>query len=399
MRNLVLLLLAVCPLLFSCNPEFKDPNEMLELSADSLFFHNGADTARIIVTSNAKWKVSGINSWCTVSKNSGADTDTLTILIRPNVSKQVRSTNIVINTKYVSESIHIKQEAGTQSYEYKLPVVFHILYNDAGDTKQNIDSTTLKTLIQNCNAMYSGGSGVDFDLEFTLATKDPDGNVLKERGINRIEWPESITMNCDDFLKNPNNRKSVVWDMTEYINVTIFTFTEKNVLGVTVLPFTTSTNPLEGLANGDIYFTRPITEHTHCVCLNNSWIYSDQATYTLVHELGHYLGLYHAFFAVNNETDYCEDTPNYNRAAYENWLNNFKGDPAEEYKRTDFDGNVFISDNIMDYYVSHFNRFTADQYKRVRHVLENSPLIPGQKTARPAETRGNLTIPPYTIIR
>ena len=43
------------------------------------------------------------------------------------------------------------------------------------------------------------------------------------------------------------------------------------------------------------------------------------------------------------------------------------------------EGESFISTNIMDYFCSYQNRFTANQYSRVRHVLENSPLIPGPK--------------------
>ena len=33
----------------------------------------------------------------------------------------------------------------------------------------------------------------------------------------------------------------------------------------------------------------------------------------------------------------------------------------------------------MDYDYSLMDQFTTDQYLRVRHVLENSPLIPGPK--------------------
>jgi hypothetical protein len=51
----------------------------------------------------------------------------------------------------------------------------------------------------------------------------------------------------------------------------------------------------------------------------------------------------------------------------------------EKYQRKTDDGITFTSYNVMDYYYSHMNQFTADQFLRVRHVLENSPLIPGPK--------------------
>lgn len=52
----------------------------------------------------------------------------------------------------------------------------------------------------------------------------------------------------------------------------------------------------------------------------------NDSTKNLAHELGHYLGLHHVFaedkngYADNcNDTDYCQDTPSYNRNKYNVW--------------------------------------------------------------------------------
>lgn len=374
--------------------------DQLQLSTKSFTFDNNENTGKVFITSNTSWTVSGNSGWCNINKSQGRNDDTLEITVKLNVSKQKRSANLILKTNHIIEKIHITQEAGTTDFHYQLPVVFHVLYNDSTDLEQNIDSLTLVELIQECNTAYNGGSGIDFQLKFVMATEDPNGKPLKEPGVNRIHWPEPIKMDCDKFINNHDNRNRVVWDMNKYINIAIFTFTEENVLGVTVLPFTASSNKLAGLEAGDRYFTQPITDHTHCVCINNVWIYKEEAPYTTMHELGHYLGLFHAFHVYTdaNPDDYCDDTPNYDRNKYEIWYNTFKGPYIERYNRTDFDGKTFISDNIMDYFTSYKNRFTADQYTRVRHVLENSPLLPGPKSEH-AQIRSKSPEPPYTIIR
>jgi len=102
----------------------------------------------------------------------------------------------------------------------------------------------------------------------------------------------------------------------------------------------------------------------------------------MVHDLGHYLGLHHVFAEDNcdSETDYCDDTPSYNRKEYETWLSqNSELTIQEKYQRKGCDGMEFTSYNTMDYTYSYMDNFTADQFLRVRHVLEYSPLIPGPK--------------------
>jgi hypothetical protein len=48
-------------------------------------------------------------------------------------------------------------------------------------------------------------------------------------------------------------------------------------------------------------------------------------------------------------------------------------------KRTNCDGDSFLSANIMDYMISLGYKISANQKRRIRHVLYNSPLIPGPK--------------------
>ena len=126
---------------------------------------------------------------------------------------------------------------------------------------------------------------------------------------------------------------------------------------------------------------------------------------TLAHELGHYLGLFHSFSEKtvkdkseaaddDDDSDYCDDTPSYNRIAYGKWLTEYvskaqaiKKDTTlsmrELAKRTNSKDEEWQSDNLMDYSICYSMRFTPEQANRIRQVLYYSPLIPGPKKVRP----------------
>ena len=122
---------------------------------------------------------------------------------------------------------------------------------------------------------------------------------------------------------------------------------------------------------------------------------------TIAHELAHYLGLFHTFSESDDEglntcmdTDYCDDTPTYDREAYSNWMqsyieskNGIKNMSLSEFnklfERKDCVTNLTSTpNNIMDYDISWVNRFTPNQQERIRYVLMHSPLVPGPKVER-----------------
>ena len=139
---------------------------------------------------------------------------------------------------------------------------------------------------------------------------------------------------------------------------------------------------MEGLEKEDRFYYKLPDDFVPCLTLNQGRIYDQQenpaidlAFCTLIHELGHCFGLYHAF-----EGDFCEDTYEYDREAYENLLWSFRDEPWEKrIKRTALDGTEFISTNFEDYIYGYSDEITPDQCKRIRHVLNYSPMIPGPK--------------------
>lgn len=288
-----------------------------------------------------------------------------------------------------------------ETHHYRLPVIFHVLYKDKNDANQYVKAGRLPEMIEKVNELYrrAGTNSVDMNLEFVLATESPTGKALAEPGVERIHWSTS-TIDIEEFMYN-NDRKynHLIWEPNDYINVMVYTFTDKKILGVSHFPYTPTTHPLDGTETVSSHITGKNLGYAYCLSINNTYIYEESpagklnqndAAITLAHELGHYLGLYHAFSEASQDgiercedTDYCDDTPTYDRTEYESWLNNL---PANSYtlkdlcQRYDCVRNTsFTSHNLMDYSYSYLDRFTQDQKQRVRHILSYSPLIPGPK--------------------
>ncbi|MEG0108758.1 MAG: zinc-dependent metalloproteinase lipoprotein [Lachnospiraceae bacterium] len=338
---------------------------------------------KIPVTSNTDWMlIKESYRWCVPDKMQGSGSDTLILRIAENIDYKERKFSIGIGNPSVSKIIQITQQAATEEYRYKLPVIFHILYDDPSNPQQNVTADVITKAIEDVNTYYRNSvNSVDMNVEFVLATHDPQGNLLKEPGIERIYSDSPTEMSYNDFMYNSENTL-YLWDLNRYINVFTFPFIEERMLGVSSVPFTIGYDPLVGLYDGDVYIDYPTLDFPHCIALNNHYILTEHLVLkvpdvhiTLTHELGHYLGLFHVF-----EEDYCEDTETYDREAYIESLSKWETPSIEDLvKRTSYTGSAFVSYNIMDYDYSYLNQFTPNQRKRVRHVLENSPLIPGPK--------------------
>lgn len=317
------------------------------------------------------------------------------------------------------------------NYVYQLPVIFHVFYTDLTTTKQEITVSRLTTLLQYVNEIYEGGiygTSEDANLEFVMAQYDESGNKLSTPGVEYVEWNGDFPIDENAFMSdNTGKYVGYIWDPNEYINVMIYPFKENDdgsiTLGISHMPFTTEGDEqLDGLSvTTSQTIKKSQLRFAYCSSINSDYVgqsssggyyqsdryvnsdhsasyyYATDVVVTLSHELGHYLGLFHDFTetitdgnAVTvdscGDTDYCEDTPSYNRAEYIEYLNYYiQNNSSKGYSIQDLvlrkgcDSTEFNSVNIMDYAYSYGYQISAEQKARIRHVLYYSPLIPGPK--------------------
>ncbi|MBL0236964.1 MAG: hypothetical protein IPQ02_10205 [Saprospiraceae bacterium] len=121
-----------------------------------------------------------------------------------------------------------KQNYRSQSPIYDVPVVVHVLHlGEAIGTGTNISDAQIKGAIQTLNNEFrnSNGTGVDMQINFCLAVRDPNGNP--STGINRVNGtvvPKySIGGISNPYYNTCGNEKAVKdlskWPFESYLNI------------------------------------------------------------------------------------------------------------------------------------------------------------------------------------
>lgn len=342
------------------------------------------------------WTITGAEEWCVPSITSGQGKTSVSIQVEANSGEDIRKCWLSAVSEDARHIIKITQYGDERTI---LPIVFHVLYTDPNDSRQYLNADYLAELLEVANGCYMGKfGGVDLEVKLVLATETPTGGTLATPGVNYV-YRENAVMDCHTFMyDNSGKYVKLLWDPNRYINIMCYPFlpdeNENGILmGSSHFPFTNPDTYLPELPTiSSSYLGLENLKYPHCVSMNSSYIYSESMRYTLAHELGHYLGLYHVFSEGDDDmcidSDYCDDTPSYNREDYLRYIEwAAQNLPYGEYlyelrMRESCDGEQFRSVNVMDYNDGARNQFTADQRARVRHVLRYSPLLPTERNAR-----------------
>ena len=297
-------------------------------------------------------------------------------------------------------------ETISDDYEYKLPVVFHVLYKDKNDQKQYPSEARLKLVLDSVNALYKRNH---MNITFIMAEQDEDGKELSEKGIMRHEI-DSTSMNPMNFIRESSKYGEYTQNIHKFINIYLFHYDKENEqsMGMSVLPVMPSNHTMEGVPDTTATFLNNHTKYANPwgVTINSQYIQESQkwgninpmcAWNTLAHELGHYLGLLHTFSEDKcEEDDYCSDTKNCDYEAYidevELFFKDIKEDATVSFwdlpRRTDCQtSEKYFAHNVMDYMYTIADSLTTQQRKRTRQVLNYCPSVPGLKIKEPT-TRG-----------
>ena len=375
------------------------------IGGESLTFGSSVTSHEIQLSGSVSWSAKSddnCKNWCYPFKASG-NSDKIVLWVSPNITDKARSGKVTVQLGGKKQEISVSQPAFTGNldiYDYHLPVVFHVMYHNKSDKKQNPDKSQFTKILDAVNKLYAADN-MNMHIVFEMAKYNDEGEELEEPGIIRkqVDFKE---YDPHEFLKDEDYAEDVQ-NLKKYINIFVFRFAQASsdatTLGLTTLPIVPTAYPLEYLVDTDTaneyaYLTTPFG-----VCINNEAIdeWQDEKTVnpkyivaTVAHEIGHYIGLLHTFSEIEcEEDDGCEDTPISDYNNYIEYITDYiakqqaagkKITIEEVAKRTDCKtGEEFIADNILDYAYTIGDVFTADQKKRTRHVLKYGALTPGPK--------------------
>ena len=188
---------------------------------------------------------------------------------------------------------------------YTLPVVVHIIHaGEAYGTGVNITDEQVFSAIEALNEDFRRmpgtngfGNGVDVNIEFCLAARDPQGQPTN--GIVRVNGSSVAnyaTMGIESSGGTGAVEESVkalsTWPRTSYMNIWVVNEIENNNggSGIQGYAYFPTNNPVDGI----------VVLYNAFGTVGNLKSYTNMNR-TLTHEVGHYLGLYHTF----NSTSAC----------------------------------------------------------------------------------------------
>ncbi|MCR6642176.1 MAG: M43 family zinc metalloprotease [Sporocytophaga sp.] len=176
--------------------------------------------------------------------------------------------------------------------EFTIPVVVHIYgYNttDLPDSKVQEQIT----ILNNAFTANIHNSAIGTTIRFCLAKRDKFG-YASTGIIRRTDLGGSYTINDDSWIKGQSN-----WPSQSYLNIWVVNLDVNEPLAWATFPFD---KPVGSFLDGIVI--------SKSVFANNNHPHNGGGK-VLVHEVGHYLNLYHTWGDKDDcsGTDYCEDTP------------------------------------------------------------------------------------------
>lgn len=393
------------------------------------------------LTEAISWTASSNAAWLTLSASSGTSSTGPTLQVAANNTGDWRYGQVSVIAGGETQVLDIKQQPAV----HEMPVVIHVLKDGSSQT-EDITEAMILSLVDSINSRYAAmpqystsGTYVgdyDMDIRLVLASQDPEGNPTTGVLMHSVTTAKRESHDFLDFespmTAQDNLDHDLVWPQNRYINIFIFEFvdSEGNPTGVVGTSNLCLLRPDINAQYLGYFYTLPYGSDYNNVNSMFSVTLSTRQMYTgtvgpnithdfvdtAVHELGHYLGLFHTFNdgPAPGGDDAVTDTPNYDRALYETYLSDVNtaisnyndGDRSvwatyneavygtslrgyriplgstSSYSLTTLAPDAFASTNMMDYYfyVTEMVTFTPLQTQRMRYGIAHSPMLPHDDT-------------------
>ncbi len=241
-----------------------------------------------------------------------------------------------------------------------IPVVVHVVYYTS---TENISTAQVQSQIDilnedfrrlNADASNTPSAfqsiAADSEIEFCLATIDPNGNSTT--GITRTSTSQS-SFSTNDNVKYSSSGGIDAWNTAEYLNIWVCDLSG-GLLGYAQFPGGNSSE--DGVVCDVAYFGN-IGTATSPFELGR----------TTTHEVGHWLNLRHIWGDANCGDDYCNDTPT--QQSSNSGCPSFPS--TSNCSANGSNGDMFM--NYMDYtYDACMNLFTQDQKTRMIAAINTS---------------------------
>ena len=399
----------------------------LQLSAESFVWDSATRSQELTINTPRSWTVTSNVPWCQPLKSNGMGKTPLRLWVNPNITPEERTGQLTVTAGGEQKTVSLQQPAmaSADNYRYVLPVVYHVLFQNANDTTENIREGWLAKVTDGVNALYRQAHA---NVQFEMAQYTDDGNLLDEPGVvrHRVSFSDYDAISFLDTDGSDNRQYAeYAFNLQRTVNIYVFRFADDNELGLSDLAIMPSSHPLDSLMTLDWLNDKTTLSFPFGCCINSKYIYeknergmhnSLNSVATVAHELGHYLGLLHTFSQNScEEDDACTDTHVCDYNAYLEEVSELIKRIQDEgrtprldevAKRTDCtDGSTYVADNIMDYACSYSTEFSLQQRTRMKHVLNYAPSVPGPKldtypaastraTSLPAEFRPRIVVCP-----
>ena len=235
-----------------------------------------------------------------------------------------------------------------------IPVVVHVIYNNANE---NISDAQIQSQLDvlnedfrrtNSDANNTWSQAADTEIEFCLATVDPNGNAtsgITRKSSNKTSW------GTNDAMKKSSQGGVDPWDTSQYLNMWVCNI-GSGLLGYAQFPGGSAAT--DGVVMGPNYFGS--SDKGSGFYLSAPF---DKGR-TTTHEVGHYLNLRHIWGdGACGTDDFVSDTPESDAANYGCSTGHSSC------------GTTDMVQNYMDYSDdSCMNLFTQGQKNRMRSILE-----------------------------